>query len=73
MDLRDVADLRRRVKDLEREADNVKRTAIADLFRNEKDAIELIKWKEIYDKLETVTDKCEDVMDVLEGIVLKYA
>ncbi|MGN0013221.1 MAG: DUF47 domain-containing protein [Candidatus Bruticola sp.] len=71
--LTDVSDLRRRIKDLEHEADNVEQSAVADLFKNEKDAIELIKWKEIYSSLENVTDKCKDVMDVLESIVLKYA
>ena len=71
--LTDVSDLRRRIKDLEHEADNVDQSAVADLFKNEKDAIEIIKWKEIYSSLENVTDKCKDVMDVLESIVLKYA
>ncbi len=71
--LTDVSDLRRRIKDLEHEADNVDQSAVADLFKNEKNAIEIIKWKEIYSSLENVTDKCKDVMDVLESIVLKYA
>ncbi|MGM9992620.1 MAG: DUF47 domain-containing protein [Candidatus Bruticola sp.] len=71
--LTDVSDLRQRIKDLEHEADAVDQSAVADLFKNEKDAIEIIKWKEIYSSLETVTDKCKDVMDVLESIVLKYA
>lgn len=71
--LSDVSDLRRRIKDLEHEADAVEQGAVADLFKNEKNAIEIIKWKEIYSGLENVTDKCKDVMDVLESIVLKYA
>lgn len=71
--LEDISELRREVKTIEKQADKLHRTAVADLFKNEKDAIELIKWKEIYKSLETVTDKCEDVMDVLEGIVIKYA
>jgi len=71
--LQDISEQRREVKRIEKQADRVHRGAVAELFRNEKDAIELIKWKEIYKSLETVTDKCEDVMDVLEGIVIKYA
>lgn len=71
--LKDISELRRELKGIEKQADRVHRAAVADLFKNEKDAIELIKWKEIYKSLETVTDKCEDVMDVLEGIVIKYA
>ena len=71
--LQDISELRREVKRIEKQADATHRSAVADLFRYEKDAIELIKWKEIYKSLETVTDKCEDIMDVLEGIVIKYA
>lgn len=73
VELQDISELRREVKVIEKEADTVYRTAVAELFRHETDAIRLIKWKEIYKSLETVTDKCEDVMDVLEGVVIKYA
>ena len=73
IELKDVGEPRHRIKELEHEADAVSHGAVADLFKNEKNAIELIKWKEIYSSLETVTDKCKDVMDVLEGIILKYA
>jgi len=45
--------------------------AISDLFQNEKDPITLIKWKEIYEKLEKGTDRCEDVANILERISLK--
>jgi len=58
---------------LENEADNVHRRALANLFEQEKDAIAIIKLKEILEDLETATDKCEDVANVLEGIVLKNA
>ena len=58
---------------LENEADNVHRRALANLFENEKDAITIIKLKEILEDLESATDKCEDVANVLEGIVLKNA
>jgi len=58
---------------LENEADNVHRRALANLFENEKDAITIIKLKEILEDLETATDRCEDVANVIEGIVLKNA
>ncbi len=56
---------------LENEADAVNRRAIGRLFEREKDPIVIMKWKEIYEVLETATDACEDVANVLEQIVLK--
>jgi predicted phosphate transport protein (TIGR00153 family) len=56
---------------LEDEADNVSRRAIACLFEHEKDPIQLIKMKELYEVLEFATDKAEDAANVLEAIVLK--
>jgi predicted phosphate transport protein (TIGR00153 family) len=61
------------VNSLENEADRVCRDAIADLFEHEKDPIAILKWKEIYETLETATDRCEDVANVLEGVALKNA
>jgi hypothetical protein len=58
---------------LEDEADRVSREAIGALFENEKDPIQLIKMKELYEVLETATDKAEDAANVLEAIVLKSA
>lgn len=58
---------------LEEEADRIKGECIARLFENSSDPIEIIKWKEIYEVLEATTDKCEDVADVLEAVVLKAA
>jgi predicted phosphate transport protein (TIGR00153 family) len=58
---------------LENEGDQVLRAGIAKLFRDEADTRQLIKIKEIYELLETVTDRCEDVANVIEGIVLEYA
>jgi len=58
---------------LENEADQVSRAAIAHLFDQEKDPINLIKIKELLEFLETATDKAEDVADVLETVVLKNA
>ena len=58
---------------LENEADRVSRNAIAELFDNEKDPIQLIKMKELYEVLEMATDKAEDAANVLEAVALKSA
>jgi predicted phosphate transport protein (TIGR00153 family) len=58
---------------LENEADRVSRNAIAELFDSEKDPIRLIKMKELYEVLETATDKAEDAANVLEAVALKSA
>lgn len=56
---------------LESDADRVMRSAMSKLFREEQDVREVIKLKAIYELLETITDKCEDVANVVEGIVLE--
>lgn len=56
---------------LESDADRIMRSAMSRLFREEPDVRELIKLKAIYELLETITDKCEDVANVIEGIVLE--
>jgi len=56
---------------LESDADRVQRAAMSKLFREEMDVRELIKLKAIYELLETITDKCEDVANQIEGIVLE--
>jgi uncharacterized protein Yka (UPF0111/DUF47 family) len=61
------------VNRLENEADRLLRDQLAALFEGTKDAIEVIKWKELYETMESVTDRCEDVVNVIEGIVLKMA
>jgi predicted phosphate transport protein (TIGR00153 family) len=58
---------------LESDADRVLRAAMSKLFREEDDVKTLIKLKAIYELLETVTDKCEDVANIIEGIVLENA
>jgi uncharacterized protein len=60
------------VNRLENEADRLHQQALKDLFDEETDPISLIKWKEIFDYLEDTTDRCEDVADLLEGVVLKH-
>ncbi|MBV9339835.1 MAG: DUF47 domain-containing protein [Acidobacteria bacterium] len=61
------------VNRLENEADRVSRRAIAELFERERDPIQLIKIKELYEVLETATDKAEDAANVLEAVALKSA
>ena len=58
---------------LESEADHVMRAAMAKLFREEHDVLQVIKLKEIYELLESVTDKCEDVANIIEGIIVQNA
>ena len=61
------------VNRLENDADRLLRDQLAALFEGSKDAIDVIKWKELYETMEAVTDRCEDVVNVIEGIVLKMA
>lgn len=56
---------------LENEADQLVRKAVTDLFAEEKDCIKLIKLKEVYELLEDAVDRCEDVADVLQNVVVK--
>ena len=56
---------------LESDADGAMRTALSKLFREETDVRELIKLKAIYEQLEAITDRCEDVANLIEGIVLE--
>ena len=57
---------------LENEGDTILRNALARLFKEERDPITVIKWKEIYEGLETATDRCEDVANIIEGVVLEH-
>jgi uncharacterized protein len=56
---------------LENESDRICRTLIAQLFEEEKDSVQIIKWKEIFEVIETAVDKCEDVSNVIESVILK--
>lgn len=58
---------------LENEADRVVRAALAELFHDQVDLADVIKWREIYDHMETATDRCEDIANVLEGVMIKRA
>lgn len=58
---------------LENEGDDCLRLALEELFSGEREALEVMKWKEIYETLEEAIDRCEDVSDVLETVALKNA
>jgi predicted phosphate transport protein (TIGR00153 family) len=67
-----ILELAARVNQLEREADRVHQDSIVELFDQETDPIAVIKWKEILDFLEAATDRCEDVGNLIEGVVVKH-
>ena len=58
---------------LKNQAKTIFRAAMSELFDEEANPAEIIKWREIYSHLENATDRAEDVANVLEGVVLKYA
>ncbi len=60
------------VKLYEKQGDSIYAKSLAQLFREEKDAIAVIKWREIYETLENAIDACEDVANIIEGIVLEH-
>lgn len=68
-----VLELAVEVNRLENEADLVHRSALSRLFGEEEDVRELIKWKDILLHIESAIDRCEDVADIIEGIVLEYS
>ena len=57
---------------LENMADRVFRSAVGELFDDSTDIANVIKWREIYEHMESATDRCEDVANVLEGVALKH-
>ena len=69
---KDVHQLAVEVNRLENAADDVHDEALRRLFEEEKNALTVIKWKEMFDLLEEATDRCEDVANVLEGVVVKH-
>jgi len=73
MDAARMRELCGRIKQVEKENDRVLRRATARLFKEEKDPLALIKWKEIYEDLEGAVDRCEDVGNIVEGVVLENA
>ncbi|RPE14031.1 DUF47 domain-containing protein [Chitinophaga lutea] len=71
--MRVITDACVKINSLENHADDIYDRAIADLFEQESNAVELIKMREIYQALEIATDKCEDSANVIETIIIKYA
>lgn len=71
--LRNIADSCVRINSIENKADDIFDRAVGQLFDYETNAIELIKYKEVLAAMETATDRCEDVADVLESILVKHA
>lgn len=69
---RGVGDQIANISKLERTADSLYRDAIRRLFKDEKDAIEVIKWMSIYEELENSIDRCKDVAEALEAVVVKH-
>ncbi len=57
---------------LENEGDDIYNTAIAELFHNGKDPLTIIKWKDIYEKLEAAVDRCENVANITESVIIKH-
>jgi len=72
-DLKNVLQRCVEINRLENMADRIYRAAMAELFEDTSDITKLIKWREIYEHLESATDRCEDVANVLEGVALKHA
>jgi predicted phosphate transport protein (TIGR00153 family) len=70
---KEMLDLCVEINRLENEADDEYRRALAELFKGGFDALTVLKWRDIIDNLESATDRCEDVANILEGIVLEYA
>ena len=66
-----VLELAAQIKQLEHEADRCHQDAIVELFDQERDPIVVMKWKEIFDLLESATDRCEDVANLIEGVIVK--
>jgi uncharacterized protein len=63
----------REIRACEAKADEISRDRVAHLFDEVRDAGTLLKWKEIYESLEEITDRCNDVADVIENVVLDNA
>ena len=61
------------VHEVENASDDILHTALAELFATEKNAIEVIKWKDIYETMEKITDRLEDVDNVLQGVIVKMS
>ena len=72
-DMRKITEALVKVNSIENQADDIFDLSIERLFETEPDAKEVIKKREIYQVMETATDKCEDAANVIESIIVKYA
>jgi len=61
-----------RIREYEHEGDRLYRNGIALLFENAENAIDIIKWKEVFEHLETTLDYCEELSNILKGVTVKY-
>ena len=61
------------IHEVENAGDDILHDALTELFRMEKDAIQVIKWKDIYETMEAVTDRLEDVANVMQGVIVKMS
>lgn len=68
-----IMDLCFEIKKYESQGDKIYRFGVADLFKNCSDAIAVIKWKEVFEQLETALDRCEKIAKLIRGVVVKYA
>ncbi len=68
---KNLHDLIKEVNTIEEEGDRVYRQVIKNLFITNEDTLDIIKWKDIYDDMENVLDACEDVANIIEGVLLK--
>src|SRR6476620_1495337 len=57
---------------LENDGDDIYHAAVAELFHDERDPMNVIKWKEIYEKLEAAVDRCENVANIIESVIIKH-
>ena len=57
---------------LENEGDDIYHAAIAELFHDPPDPLTVLKWKEIYEKLEAAVDRCENVANIIESVIIKH-
>ena len=69
----EIRNICKTINNLENDADIILRNALGKLFEEESDIRTLIKWKEIYEHLEKGTDHCDNVANIIEGIILEYA
>lgn len=68
-----IFDCCNKIRELERKQDHLYRSGLVDLFENQKDPIEIIKWREIYEHIEMAVDHVQDVADVIRNICVKYS